>query len=570
MGSFWRGTGQMTYQGDGIMRRLTVLTAALVSSSMLAGAAAATDTDSFSGVCQAVEDRLDLCASGARLSVETRASCDRVEQGSRALCGPLETIVASASADSAALDLLREDYEVVPIEDAETSVFPSHVVIGPFDLDDPDVIAALREAHRADKTVAIANATKDEARSFHRLLRAGQEANCAPLERASEIEIYGLQQSEARTPPQNSSFCLLSLDDRAAVRDRRWLRDRFASAPPQPPEGEVALTDSTAFLSDLADATHCSFKFTDNTLGSVEWDLYTYAMRNFTDTGCGSCADPGADYYLVQDAVTFTPAETSVTYNVSIRRPSEASSGSALTEVVGLEFSDPQTVTSFKSSYSNSSSVTISGSVGLSAKGPDVTAGGSVTAGKSTTYSVPPTTILQQSDTTTAEPDWEFKPQSTTVGVNFDPNTTWVWFVPRDAYPSGGTGSGQIAFSSGANIFHSGGNTDVFKTCNVPYPFSAWTVAPPQLASLGPTSVSKAGGQFTVTGQFLYPSSVTAVLIGGTPVPLTTNVDLKDDTEVIVTVGGASFDTGTNKVQVNTQFNGQNRFSNTLDLDLTD
>lgn len=64
-------------------------------------------------------------------------------------------------------------------------------------------------------------------------------------------------------------------------------------------------------------------------------------------------------------------------------------------------------------------------------------------------------------------------------------------------------------------------------------------------------------------------SSVTAVLIGGTPVPLATNVDLVDDTEIKVTVGGGNFVAGTNKVQVNTQFNGENRFSNTLDLTLT-
>lgn len=48
-------------------------------------------------------------------------------------------------------------------------------------------------------------------------------------------------------------------------------------------------------------------------------------------------------------------------------------------------------------------------------------------------------------------------------------------------------------------------------------------------------------------------SSVTAVLIGGTPVPLATNVDLVDDTEIKVTVGGGNFVAGTNKVQVNTQ-----------------
>ena len=76
------------------------------------------------------------------------------------------------------------------------------------------------------------------------------------------------------------------------------------------------------------------------------------------------------------------------------------------------------------------------------------------------------------------------------------------------------------------------------------------------------------GGQFTITGQYLYPGSVVAVLIGGTAIPLTTNVDLIDENTMIVTVPGG-YATGDYHVQVNTQFNNQTRFSNTLNLTLT-
>ena len=73
--------------------------------------------------------------------------------------------------------------------------------------------------------------------------------------------------------------------------------------------------DPTEFLTDLATATHCSFKATDGgALGTVEVDLYTYAMRDFTDTGCSSCQNPGADYYLVQDNVTYSMSESGVTF----------------------------------------------------------------------------------------------------------------------------------------------------------------------------------------------------------------------------------------------------------------
>src|SRR5262249_1160471 len=44
-----------------------------------------------------------------------------------------------------------------------------------------------------------------------------------------------------------------------------------------------------------------------------------------------------------------------------------------------LEFTDPVTTTTYESSYTNDTSVTVEESVGFSADGPSVTAGGSVT-----------------------------------------------------------------------------------------------------------------------------------------------------------------------------------------------
>ena len=330
--------------------------------------------------------------------------------------------------------------------------------------------------------------------------------------------------------------------------------------------------DPTEFLTDLATATHCSFKATEGgALGNVEVDLYTYAMRDFTDTGCSSCQNPGADYYLVQDNVTYSMSESGVTFLIQAEAPVEASSDLPLMPgLLGLEFADPATATTFESSYSNTQSVTVSGSVGFDADGPNVTAGGQVTTSEETTYSVPATTILNESDLATAEPKWEFTPQSL-QGADFQVAPTWTWYVPRDAYPTGGTGSGEIFFNHIAGFDDGVGGIggEPGPQCHVPYPFSAWTVDPPQLSSLDPTSTEIDGGQFTITGQFLYPGSVTAVLIGGTAIPLSTNVDLVDDTTIEVTVGGVSLRPGTYPVQVNTQFNGEDRFSNQLSLTLT-
>ena len=128
------------------MRHLTVLFVGWLGSSVIAGAAAGQDLPN-SGLCRAVEHRLERCRSGD-LSAETRTFCDRIERGFQELCGPRETILASAGAEGAALDLLRQDYLVLPIEDVVSDVFPTHLVIGPADLDDPEVIALLRPAYR--------------------------------------------------------------------------------------------------------------------------------------------------------------------------------------------------------------------------------------------------------------------------------------------------------------------------------------------------------------------------------------------------------------------------------------
>jgi hypothetical protein len=554
------------------MRTLTAASAiALIGSSMLAGTAAG-DPDRMRGVCRFLEKRVDQCEGGARPSLETRAACDRFERGFRDLCGALDTIVASESAESAALDLLRQDYEVVPIEDV---VFANHVVIGPSDLDDPHAIALLREAYRAGGTVAITDATADDARRFHRLIRAGQEADCAPDATSRLVALYGLQQSLG--PNQKASYCLRNFDERNPASDRRWLRERFASPPPSS-VGTVRLTDgSSQELTNLASAKSCVFKQTAEGVGTISWIVSVWAMRNFTDTTFCSATDcQGTDYYLVNFNPSLTPSVSNVSsYVVEAFKLEEATTSEFLnTASVILTDADPDSVSAYVSQYSNSSSTTVSGSVGVGFQGDEptgnVTAGGSVTVENSTTTTIPPVTIEQSLDTTTAEPSWKFTPQSTAVNGTYNANTAWLWIVGRQAYPSGGTGTGQISFPARANINTTTTQTDLSSPCNIYYPFPAWTVDPPQLTSLSPTSVSKDGGQFTITGQYLYPDSVTAVLIGGTSVPLGTNVDLKNDTTIIVTVGGGEFNIGDNVVQVNTEFNGEHRLSNTLDINLTD
>lgn len=537
------------------MRNLTVLAAVLLSSSMLAATAAA-QPDSESLLCSPLGQRLGVC----------------------------QTIGVTDSAASGVVDLLRKDHMIVPIDQISASVFPSHLVIGAADLDNSQTIALLRRSYRVGKTVAIVNATGPQATRFHRLLRPGEPADCQPVKGQAIIPLYGLQTSRNRVPPQNSSYCLVSLDQRHPLTDRVWLFARFGLAQPQPAVGNgsasrkspfgfaaAASDDPSPFLTGLTGAKNCSSKGSSNSQGNMQADLYVYAMRAFTDTGCGSCADPGADYYLVQENLSFSKDSSAVNaFGAFVGALTDTTSPSTLIPggSYNLLFTDPATATTFESSYTNGSSSTASGSVGVSGDGPDVTIGGSVTTSQSQTYSVPATQILNLSSLATAEPEWTFTPQSQPNGALFQINPTWTWFIPQDSYPSHGNGSGQIQFNY-YEFLLTAPNTvqaDLVGTCGVNFPFTSWTVNPPQISSLtqpqGNNSTTPVGQTFTINGQYLYPSSVTAVLIGGTAVPLSTNVELVNDTTIGVTVPG-SFAAGTYPVQVNTQFNGENRFSNT-------
>src|SRR5438067_9183731 len=86
------GAGSLSWlPGAGTMRHFTVFTAVLLSCSMMAAGEAA-ETHSQSPICQQLAQRVQQCQRGtARLSNEMRASCDRIDEGFRTACGPLET-----------------------------------------------------------------------------------------------------------------------------------------------------------------------------------------------------------------------------------------------------------------------------------------------------------------------------------------------------------------------------------------------------------------------------------------------------------------------------------------------
>jgi len=538
------------------MRNLIAASAALLGASMLAGTAMA---DGEAGICKRLERIQDRCERH-----RGGGSCDRIDEAVDQLCAR-DTIVASGSADSAALDLLRQDYEIVALEDA---VFPyDHVVVGPADLDDPEVADLLREAHQAGKTVAITDATEDQVQSFHRLIFAGQAADCVspdhPLPLRT-IGLYGLQQSA--NPPRTGSYCLDSIDHRDPASDRRWLRERFGAQVPgqltpvplfdagasradlaTDPTGVLArlvrewlggrpaqaqTSSSSQQLTKLATGKTCSYTTqTDESVGSTQWDLQVWGVRSFaSDT----------DFYLANFAPTLTPTVTDVTEYVlnslTLMEVDGSDSDSIdLTRGLLIEAS-PQTDQSFVSQVTNESSTTVGGSVGFDGEALTGSVSASSTFGTSTNTTLPATTILNQENTTNLEPSWTFKPQGAST-TSFEPVASWIWQLPKDAYPLGGTGNNQLSFTPGANLFSPTANSTFFATCNVTVPFTTWTVNAPVLTGVSPTSQA-IGKTVTVDGQYLY-NGLTKVLLGGTEVAAG-NLSFSSPKSFILTVPGGT------------------------------
>lgn len=532
------------------MARILILVSMLLGGSVLCGAYAS--DLGRTGLCKSLERQLE------RLCLIDESSCDRIEAGYQAICGGLGTIYASPKAESVALDLLREDFEVVTIdEDFPARFLAAPVVVSGADLDDPTFTTLLTFARDTGRTVAIVDATQEESDRFARFFGAPDGANCSPARGSSTIELYGLQETIQRKPPLSSSYCLVGLSetDRAGERAvRRWLRERFALSAPEPTAPEPS--DSDNMIVDLATAVHCSSLDKNDPAGQgriLTQDVYVTGARSFVNS---------EDVYYVQNEVQYTQGSSN---NPNYAYATARFGATGVVDFAdGLSQTQPATVTQFEDSFTNSTSETISGSVGFDSSGPTGTIGASVTHGQDVSYSIPATTVLNNS--TDPLPAWSFRRQNT-AGNDYNPQMSWFWTVPWDAYADGGEGStGRLEFTSRLEMGSPADFVAEF-ACAVPYPFEGiLDVGEPTITSVSPTTVER-GQKFTITGSQLYPGLVNAILLGGTSVGdanFTANGETSPSSGVFtvdVIVPGTQ-NTGTNSVVAQQTFNSTARFSN--------
>jgi hypothetical protein len=528
------------------IRMLSVL---LLSSAALPSLAAGSETQT-APLCRVLDRAVDRCA-GDRLSADTRASCDRIEQGYQAVCGTMGTIRVEASADGIALNLLAQDYEIVDLEEP----WEGHIVVGPGALEKPRLMALVARAYRAGLAVAIVGATQEEANLFDSLIEGVQVASCRPSEGALEIALYGLQRNPRQDPPVVNRYCLPELEylnKRGTEAARRWLRTLFAQPRPQAPETTPGDAADSVNLESLSQQIHCS-DFVFQIQGQVQQDTFFTSLRSFSQQ---------TDYYYVTNFAQFFPSVSNYSLETLVFRPF-AGPDFEFDSLYGTRilFSEPSTVTQAVSQYTNSRSTTVSGGVGFGSDGFNVEASASVTVGTETTVVVPPVTIRNLSNLDTAGTLWNFRPVSAEPSTRFDFATSFVWLVRRDLYPDGGEGAGELLSLFQSAIIPDGQpRLRTNGQCLYPLPFPTWEVDAPVIARVEPATAKRGGGSFLIHGEQMYPSIVSDVLLGGNPLPQANYVTIDDAQIRVVVPGGQRL--GATPVQVNTLFNGQTLPSN--------
>jgi hypothetical protein len=504
----------------------------------------------------------------------------------------LDPIYATSAAQGDILDLLRQDREVITFDSKLSPPYSlGPVVMTAADLDNPAVTRLLKDAYGAGKTIAILGATQDEADRFQHFFGLATTANCEPPNGAQTIAVYGLQASIARRPPLISSYCLAGTADlhqrgrdgrqaRRAV--RRWLETTFAAPAPEPPAATA--TDDSDNIVDMATAYHCNFITTADPDGpesgrTMQIDTYITGARSF---------DNFQDIYYVENDLQYYQGESdnpNYAYAVlGVGATGVNFNGGDVSE----SKSQPASQSAYISSVTNTTTTTLSGSIGFNAsQGPNATIGGSVTHGKSVALSIPPIMITNNTESVPPLPQWTFQVQAVKKDTNFQPGTSWFWTVPETAYADNGANTtGSLSFRQ---LISMGGTLDnplsgdfaAETTCSAPYPFfGIWQVDPPTILDVSPASVP-IGQTFTIEGTEMYAGLVTNVFIEGNAIPAS-NITPRGllnslngtnyfavDVQVPSEINGTATPTGDVSLKIQTTYDGNNKNSNIVTINIT-
>jgi hypothetical protein len=453
-------------------------------------------------------------------------------------------IRVAPSADSEVLQQLTNAYTLRDLlSGADTSPGPgsapggpSPILLGAADLDDARITPLLAEAYKAGQAVALTHATAADAAQLRRLLghpgaaegpEGDETAALIFVRQAPRPGGRGTDYSTGIFPsPPPPATPNQGLPDERTIE----LLSRVFSATAIVPEAPV---DSPANdLLQLADSYTFSNLTQDPQGDELQVVNSVWSVRSFQNQEDFYYFLQELDARIVGPALGWGNLVQSLlvpggTGHLTVLQTSPGPTMETTTETSGVSFS-------------------IGGSAGWNqVQGFNASISGGVTISNTKTTTVPPVTITNQSDPATGETDWVYTMLATEAGGGWTPPpdgvselvtfyNQWIWAVPFTTYPPGQQDV-QFQLTAFSNIGRSQfeqlrlGITSV-----IPMPFGAtFALQQPVVLSVSPTCAN-AGDKFTITGTGLYPSLVTSVLIGGSPVDASQYTTVSDTAITVV------------------------------------
>src|SRR5262249_40573387 len=279
--------------------------------------------------------------------------------------------------------------------------------------------------------------------------------------------------------------------------------DRVFSATPTTLSPPQTLGDSVD-LSTIANAYQMSQLYPINDIGAAEQLNNTvYDVRSF---------DSSRDFYLTLQELDVQNGADPFKYVGSfsfldaafVQREQIVPLLSNPTLLEPSPQSNPGT-----SSYTNSSTVTVGGSIGVNeSQGLNAQLNASVSVSNSQTVTVPPITIAYRGDLLKASPNWAYFFRDTpTPGDSTSFYDQWIWRVPFSSYPTLSIPSqpkaNQNVLVRSYAYYQTNGEPNVHNwemAQLVPKPFlDTYQLEAPEIIDVSPLRVF-AGSKFTITG----------------------------------------------------------------------
>lgn len=485
----------------------------------------------------------------------------------------LGTILIGPSSSGEAVRILSTGYTLQPLSgcspiDPRCNADP--IIVGAADLFTPWIIDRLKTAYEAGHAVGVTNATVTSLQRLHDLLQ--HHGSVQPVPGGTTIDLVAFRKAQrsdgqfhfsshlllARATPDTPHLSKKAkkqfkrLPKKAKRELRRLARQqqrpqrladsndiralsRIFSATPEVPEQPPLGGSPQQNLITLAESYESHGIQSDSYGNQVQLVDTIWAARSFTNSADLYYVLQENDYHIVPVITSKGIPFFLTSWDNTVQ--------SLLSGSPTLIQPSPQT-TMEATVDTSSVSHTIGGSVGWNqTQGLNASVSASTTITNSKTTTIPPINITNDANFVTGGTVWTYNVNELPrQAESVDLFSQWIWQVPFSNYTAS---QKELFFGSQANLKGQWKfiipfdfrpikvNLQVNILPTVPLPFGrTFALQPPAVTSVSPGSVNQ-GDTFTINGTGFYPSLVTAVLIGGTPLSQD-NVTPVSDTKLTV------------------------------------